>query len=72
MTNRRIENGMTVFFHSKVFDPDRPWYPYYQAYKGHKFLVSNVDKDGHISLICITDPNVIVQGRVHEDELKQA
>lgn len=63
--------GMEVYFRSKVFSP--PYSPYYDAYKGHKFKVVRLHyDDSHIELKCISDPNVIVAGYVHPDELKRA
>lgn len=65
-----ISIGMDVYFRSKVFE--HPYTPYYDAYKGHKFRVTGVYEGGHITLICLDDPNVIVKGAVHADELKCA
>lgn len=71
-TDQPIGVGMEVYFRSKVFDKQQCWYPYYEAYKGHKFRVTGVYEGGHIALICISDPSVIVRGCVHDDELKRA
>ena len=71
-TEPKIGLGMEVYFRSKVFEPTGPWYPYYEAYKGHKFQVTGVYEGDHIGLVCISDPTVVVQGHVHDDELKRA
>lgn len=65
-----IGPGMIVHFRSKVFY--EPGYvPFYDAYEGHTFQVLAVE-DGHCELECVDDPTIIVQGRVHDDVLKQA
>lgn len=70
--DKSIGIGMEVYFRSKVFDPNRPWFPYYEAYKGHKFRVTGLYEHGHVELVCISDPSVVVQGCVHNDELTRA
>lgn len=57
----------TVRFHTKVFGS--PWAPYYDAYKGHTFMVVGFYEGRHVGLVCLDDPNVKVNGHVHEDEL---
>lgn len=61
--------GMKVCFRSKVFEA--PYTPYYDAYKGHQFEVVAIHEGNHIELKCTDDPSVIVQGCVHDDELKR-
>ena len=65
-----ISIGMDVYFRSKVFE--HPYTPYYDAYKGNKFRVTGLYEHGHVSLVCLDDPTVIVKGYVHDDELKRA
>ena len=73
MSNPKIGVGMEVYFKSKVFDPNDFWYPHYEAYKGHKFQVVALHYGNtHVELKCISDPNVVVDGYVHSDELKRA
>lgn len=73
---KKIEIGTLVIFSPKVFNPLRPWYPYYENYKGHAFKVIGYLEDeeegtvyNHLLLECVSDPNVIVSGCVHDDEL---
>lgn len=69
MAKIHIGVGMSVCFRSKVFGPK--YTPYYDAYKGHTFRVVAVHEGDHIELVCTSDPSVIVQGCVHDDELKR-
>lgn len=62
-----FKKGNQVVFNAKVFK--KPYTPYYDTYKGHVFEVENIS-DGHVKLKCVSDPKVIVNGRVHEDELQ--
>ena len=63
---------MKVYFHPKGFNQNLSWFPYYKAYKGHKFQVTRLYKGGHIGLVCILDLTVIVRGWVHGNELMRA
>lgn len=62
-----IEVGKCVVFNPKVYSV--PYTPFYDKYKGHTFVVSDVAED-HYALKCISDNNLIVDGYVHEDELE--
>lgn len=64
-----ISIGMKVCFDSKVFES--PYTPYYDDYKGHQFEVINIHEGNHVELKCIDNPDVIVKGCVHDDELIQ-
>jgi len=71
-----FEIGTLVIFNPKVFNPLRPWYPYYDNYKGHVFKVIGYLEDreegtvyNHLFLECVSDPNVKVMGCVDDDEL---
>lgn len=59
--------GKCVVFKPKVYSA--PYTPYYDKYKGHTFVVTDVAED-HYALKCISDSNVIVDGYVHEDDLE--
>lgn len=69
MSTLHIGVGMMVCFRSKVFA--EPYAPYYDAYKGHHFQVVAIHYGDHVELKCVTDPNLMVDGFVHNDELKQ-
>ena len=56
-----------VTFNEKVFK--EPYIPYYDVYFGHTFKVIARHEGDHYTVVCIDDPNVKVQGNVHEDEL---
>ena len=60
--------GDLVTFNSKVFCP--PWTPYYDAYKGHTFEIVSFHPGHHVELKCVSDPTIIVQGHVHDDEIQ--
>lgn len=62
-----LKVGHTVVFHPKVFEG--PYVPYYDAYKGHKFIIVDFHYGDHIELKCLTDETVKVAGYVHDDEL---
>jgi len=52
------------------------WYsPYYDAYKGHKFIIERQHPDDptglHVFLKCVTDENLVVEGCVHFDDLEE-
>lgn len=54
MTQAHKTPGNVVQFHEKVFDKDKPWYPYYEDYKNHQFEVLYVAHPGHIQIRCIS------------------
>lgn len=61
------EVAMKIFqFHPKVFK--RPYAPYYDAYKGHQFVIDHVAEGDHVWLRCI-DGDVAVDGYVELDQL---
>jgi hypothetical protein len=73
MKTNIIEVGTLVVFSPKVFNPLRPWYPYYENYKGQVFKVVGYLEDkeegtvyDHIFLECVSDPTVTVDGCVHD------
>lgn len=65
----KLKAGTYVYFHEKVFR--EPYSPYYDNYKNHKFRIVKTHEDNHYELECISDPNLIVKGWVHGDELKK-
>lgn len=76
MHNRKFAIGAHVYFAAHVFEP--PFSPFYDNYCGHKFEVvrygneeQHEDPDS-VVLRCVIDPNVIVRGNVHEQDLKRA
>lgn len=67
-----INVGDIVTFHERVFKP--PYAPYYDAYKGHRFVVVEFHwedgaDDDHAWLLCDTDPTIVVNGYVHTHDL---
>lgn len=67
----RIGVGAEVYFKSKVYEA--PYAPYYDEYKGHKFVVvATHHDDSHFELRCVDDQSIVVKGYVHDDELKLA
>lgn len=61
--------GGSVKFADKVFAP--PYTPHYDAYKGHVFqVVAYHDNFSHVELKCATDPQIVVNGYVHLDEVQ--
>lgn len=59
---------MTLYkFKDKMFE--KPYAPYFDAYKGLVFKCLRLGLDNHIFLVCVDDPFVIVDGAVHLDEL---
>jgi hypothetical protein len=60
-------------FKKHVYAP--PYTPYYDAYKGHVFVIDHYhpDKDAtdHVWLICVDDPKVKVLGYVEIGDLKR-
>lgn len=56
-------------FKQKVFKT--PYTPYYDHYKGHKFVIKEMHEGDHVYLECISDSNVKVNGYVHLDEIER-
>lgn len=65
---RNYGNGTIVEFREKVFQ--EPFKPHYDAYRGHVFQINTIHAGGHVELICVDDKSIVVQGHVHEDEIK--
>jgi hypothetical protein len=63
----KLKVGEVVEFDPKVFTP--PWTPYYDRYKGHTFKVVAMYPGRHVAVECLSDPTIITQGYVHDDEL---
>lgn len=63
----KIKPGMIVEFLEKVYHP--PFYPYYEEYKGHQFMVDHVHYGDHLALSCITG-DVLVKGYAHDFEVR--
>lgn len=57
-------------FTDKCFGEDSPFYPYYEKYKGHTFIISKYGEDRHVLLRCVSDRSIIVDGYVHLRDLK--
>jgi len=62
--------GMRVYFKSHVFGEN--YKPYYDDYRGHIFEVIARPYKEHLELKCVDDPTVIVNGYVHDSDLKLA
>jgi hypothetical protein len=64
---------MKYVFKKHVYE--KPYAPYYDAYKGHIFSIDHYhsDKDAvdHVWLICVDDPEVKVQGYVELSDLEK-
>ena len=62
-----------VTFKAHVYAP--PFAPYYDAYKGHVFVIDHrhpePEATDHVWLECIDDPSVKVQGYVELDDLAE-
>jgi hypothetical protein len=76
MTQAHKTPGNLVEFHDKVFDENKPWYPYYEDYKGHQIEVLDVPHPGHVKIRCVTglksekDPEKSLEICIHDDEIK--
>lgn len=59
-------------FKQRVFEP--PMKPYYDAYRGHKFMINHYhpedENSNHVWLDCVTDSSVKVAGYVHLTDLE--
>jgi hypothetical protein len=65
--------GSFVEFRAHVYAP--PFTPYYDAYRGQVFKVTEIDTaEGgvHIGLACVSDLRIRVQGMVHPEDLRPA
>jgi len=68
--------GTKVEFNPKVYTA--PYAPYYDLYQGEVFMVVAIHieepygspEDPHIRLKCISNPDLMVAGNVHPDELE--
>jgi hypothetical protein len=53
----------------------KPYAPYYDAYKGHTFVVDHEHPDrmakGHVWLVCVDDASVKVDGYVEMEDLER-
>ena len=62
---------MTYIFHNRVYN--KPFAPYYDAYKEHIFSIDHVMKEDttgeHVWVVCIDDPSIKVNGYVHRKDL---
>jgi len=60
---------MKYKFKSHVFGP--AFAPYYDAYKGHLFVIDHTHSDdaNHVWLTCITNPSIKVDGYVEMQDL---
>jgi hypothetical protein len=52
-----------------------PYAPYYDAYKGHKFVIDHYSKEDdtgqHVWLTCVSDSSILVAGYVELYQLEE-
>lgn len=66
---------MKYMFHDRLYE--KPYAPYYDAYKGQVFVIDHVHPDetllnhqcAHVWVKCITDETIKVSGYVHVCDL---
>ena len=64
---------MIYQFRDIVFEP--PYSPYYDEYRDHTFAIKYYSEEDenrqHVKLICISNPDIIVNGYVELYQLKE-
>lgn len=64
-------------FYDGMFGENSPYYPFYEEYDGHTFVIDHVmvdPEDGelvedHVWITCVDDPTLIVKGYIHFGDL---
>lgn len=75
LQRKNTMNSVIKTYKFKQFVYEKPYFPHYEEYKNHEFVIDHPHPDpeasDHVWLICVTNKHVKVKGYVELDQLEE-